>query len=116
MENPKFLKRRAIAVAKAALTGGSLFGLITVAVVIGARLFMHGKKGEFLPDVFTGLLFVVFTPALSLQEVLGLQGKPATHFVNGITFGALVNFTLGAMVFGLIAAFWQLLIRERDED
>ena len=87
-------------VLRASLWGSLVFAALTLGFVLAADVGMHGRSGELRPDALLGLLFLVWTPALAVKQVLGLSGAPASSFVSGTTFGVLVTGLLGAVIFG----------------
>ena len=105
MENPPFLKKKLIAIAKAALLGATMgVGLILLDLVT-LWMWKHGYLSKSWNDFFADLAMLqVLVHALFS---IGPEGTLAAGF--------LVNGLVWALVFGLVAAFWQFAIKNYEK-
>jgi hypothetical protein len=109
MENSNILafmkeitKRSIMATLKAGLWGGMFFALITLLMVV--------------TDCPLELRFLIGAPVMFLKQTMGLSGAPADSFVNGNTFGVIINGLFGALTVGIFTASWQFLLKDNNDE
>jgi len=105
MENPQFLKKRLIAIAKAALLGAVVgIGLILLDLAT-SWMWKHGYLSKFWYDFFADLAMV--------------QAIAAAFFIGtpegGVALGCLINAIQWGLVFAVVAGFWQFAIKNYEK-
>jgi len=108
MKNSARFEKETRTTFRAATCGAVVFVMIDLGVVFGYRVWGRGTSGDFWPDTFLGLLFLIDFPASVLASSLGIEH---TDFANTYAFGLIVNGLLGATVFAVVSLFWQFVVK-----
>ena len=90
--------------------------IFTLFVKVGAHLWMHGKSGDFAPDFFLGLSFLTAAPAFYTLRALGFDPTHISGLLNSFAFACIVNTFCGSLLFGLLATFWQFILKGDNEN
>jgi hypothetical protein len=99
--NPPKKNERIIKVLKAALWGALLSAIVNfVAWCLAAN-----------NSLDLGTMFLFAMPTSFVQQIMGLNSAPQDSFFNSSIFAFLVNILFGSIVFALIAAIWQFVIK-----
>jgi len=101
------MKKRLIALSRAAIWGGVSFAALSAIVVIG-EYFFGG-------NLFLSLSFLVGTPALLLGQGTGTEAiieKILQNNFSACCFIVLLNSVLGIILVSILVAFWQFLAKD----
>ena|SRR5437879_6050225 len=103
MGNPKLLRKKLVAVLKAAICGFLLSEGLILLDQMAYVVWRHGHN-EYVHDLGLHLAVILAYPAIYLREVIGLKSGLV---VNSIT----VDGIIGAFIGTLAALFWQFLVK-----
>ena len=103
MEHPHILRKKLLAVLKAAILGAALFDAMIVVYNLAYNIWGQGHSGAFVHDFFIGLGFLLAIPSGYVTSAIGLKGGLVNEYV--------VNGLLGAFLFVLISGFWQFVVK-----
>lgn len=98
------MKKKLLAVLKAAVLGGVIAELMILAVNIAYMLWVNGKPSGLLKNLTIEFGMLLTLPAALLSNA------------NGLANGWVVNGVLGAIAFGLAAILWQFVWKSSDND
>jgi len=107
MEDPRFLKRKLIAVSKAAVLGAAVAEALIALDWLAYGMSQRGYLNNFWRRVFVRIDLIQSLPSILVTEALGRDinsGNP--YLVNGV---------LGFVLFGAVAAFWQFLVKRYEK-
>lgn len=107
MENPKLVRKKFIAVLKAAICGAAISTAIMGGLDICAHIWAHGHSGEAGPDFFLGIGMIVSIPTILIMEFITGESVIVNPYV--------VNGLLLALAFGIFGAFRQFLVKGDSE-
>ena len=101
---------------KSAIWGAFSLATITGIVFIAGHLWMHGRKGDFLPDFLFGCQLIVCVPAVLVAELLGFYDAPADSFLSSKAFVVIVNGLLGPVIFPVFRLFWRYIVKGNNDN
>jgi len=105
MKGKQILKKRSLAILRAAIYGSVSFVGLNFAA--NAAYGMWGRDRGLMSDLASCFGFVLTLPSALLSGAVGHKGGLMNeHLVNGV---------LGALLFAIIAAFWQFVVKSYEE-
>jgi hypothetical protein len=94
-------KIKLFAICKIASLGGAIFVMLTIGAI----------THYFSLD----MSILIASPVFIATQLLGLNKESTGKLMNSDLFAIIVNGFLGVVVFGIIASFWQFLLKGDNE-
>lgn len=108
MENRHVLKRKLFAVVKAGIFGAILFNATILLDNLTYSMSQHGYISKTWNDFFSQFTFPSAILSVFITNSMGLKHEFVNEYVAyGLT---------GSATFALIAAFWQFVVKGKDEE
>jgi hypothetical protein len=100
MSNPKSTLKKLLSVFVIAILGAVISLLLMLTFALCYSIWGHGTGETSVGAYFLGISLLLASPAVNLESATGIHINPV-----------LLNCLIGAVLFALVAAFWQFLIK-----